>query len=319
MAVYTRLDASAIASLAARYALGEVKSFQGIAEGVENTNYLIVTEKQGTETKTILTIFEKRTKPEELPYFLELMHHLAERGIACPLPLSLADGGYLTEIEGKKAAMVSFLQGSGVKACTAEHTRQTGEILAQMHLAAMDFKMKRENALSLDGWHALAQKITGQTDSILPGLDEVIAEELDFLSRHWPNGLTLGTLHADLFPDNVFFDGSSNLSGIIDFYFACTDILAYDLAITVCAWCFDDFTQLNDEKFLAMLDGYQSVRPLNTGEKQAFATLCRGAGLRFLLTRAHDLIFHPQDAIVTPKDPMEYIQKLRFFQQWRGL
>lgn len=318
MAVYTRLDASAIASLAARYGLGAVKSFHGIAEGVENTNYLVVTENGDAETKTILTLFEKRTKPEELPYFLELMHHLAERGIACPLPLSLAEGGYLAETEGKKAAMVSFLKGSGVKSSTAKHTLQTGEVLAQMHLASMDFKMKRENALSLVGWETLAARINGETDSILPGLDEMIAEELDFLKRQWPNGLTIGTLHADLFPDNVFFD-DNRLSGVIDFYFACTDILAYDLAITVCAWCFDDFTEINTGKFRAMMEGYQSIRPLNEGEKQAFVILCRGASLRFLLTRAHDLIFHPEGAEVTPKDPMEYVQKLRFFQQWGGL
>lgn len=315
MAVYTTLSDADIQALATAYGLGKLACAKGIAEGVENTNYLLETETpEGLLTRTILTLYEKRVKPEDLPFYLELMHHLAEKNLRCPLPLTRTAGGYIADIHGKKATMVSFLEGKSLSDPSLDELTQAGAWLARMHLATADFTMRRSNDLALPGWRQLAEKIHGHTATIHPELDHLIDGELAHLARHWPDALPIGTLHADFFPDNVFFL-NGRLSGVIDFYFACTDLLVYDLAIALCAWCFDSFTRINEEKAAAMIDGYHAVRPLSEEERGSLPTLLRGAALRFLLTRAHDLVFHPKGALVSPKDPMEYIHKLQTFQR----
>ncbi len=315
MAVYTPLSHDELQALVTQYGLGELLSSQGISEGVENTNYLLKTLAPGhTPLNTILTLYEKRVRTEDLPFYLGLMHHLAGKGLSCPLPLERTEGGYLADVKGKKCAIISFLAGHSVAHATLPQLHQAGAYLARMHLATADFSMTRSNDLSFSGWQTLAAKVHGKTSEISPQLDSVIADEIAYLEQHWPTNLPTGTLHADYFPDNVFFV-ETELSGVIDFYFACTDMLAYDLAIAICAWCFDTFDTINEAKKQAMIEGYHSIRPLSEAETSALPTLLRGSALRFLLTRTHDRIFHPEGAFVTPKDPMEYVQKLSFFQQ----
>ncbi len=313
MAVYTALTQDEIAGFLSRYKVGELVSAKGIVEGVENTNYLIET----AQDTFILTLFEQRSKMEDLPYFAELMHWLASRGIPCPLPVARKDGGVLAALKEKPAMMVTFLQGSGVTAIRQEHMAQLGKLAAQMHLAGMEFPHRRENTLSLAGWGNLVKKMDGRADEIEPGLEKLIEDEFRFLSEHWPQGLPSGAVHADLFPDNVFFQrerGGFHLSGVIDFYFACHDAWAYDLAICINAWCFDDRHRFVPDRLQALLTAYNDIRPMNEEESQAMPILLRGAALRFLLTRAYDWINTPDSAQVVKKDPLEYAAKLTFFQ-----
>jgi len=316
MAVYTQLSNEAIGEwLQAHYALGTLDFAIGIAQGVENTNYLLaLCDAQGAEQKYILTLYEKRTRAEDLPFFLGLMQHLAARGVVCPQPIARTDGQVLSDIGGKRAALISFLHGKSRTVMRNQHTAQVGMALGKLHLAAQDFSGTRANALSLAGWQALHETVAPRLDEIQPGLQALIRDELQFLKEHWPqdHSLPRGVIHADLFPDNVFFTGDE-VSGVIDFYFACTDFFAYDLAITLNAWCFEG-RECNITKMQHMVKQYQQQRLLNDAEKKALPMLLRGAALRFLLTRAHDWLFHEKSALVTPKDPLEYVAKLRFHQ-----
>lgn len=314
MAVYTHLSNEAIAALLADdYALGTLEYALGIAQGVENSNYLLgLRDAQGAEQKTILTLYERRVKDDELPFFLGLMQHVAQHGMACPLPIARRDGGLISEIGGRKAALVSFLAGKSRTVLRNEHCAEVGGALATLHLAAKGFSGTRANALSLAGWRSLYEKIAPRLDEVQPGLQRRVQEELEFLEAHWPTDLPSGIIHADLFPDNVFFIDDA-VSGVIDFYFACTDALAYDLAITLNSWCFDGRT-CNLTKARLLVKRYQQVRALTEAEKDAFPVLLRGAALRFLLTRAHDLLHQEKSALVTPKDPLEYVAKLNFHQ-----
>lgn len=314
MAVYTPLTEDDVREYLAHYALGKLVSFQGIAEGVENSNFLLNTER-GT---FILTLFEKRTRAEDLPYFMALMAHFAACGIHCPQPVAANNGEVLGALCGRPAVIITFMEGLGVKLPSLAHMPALGECVARMHLAAADFPHTRTNALSLAGWRVLAEAIGAQAKRISLHLAGWIAQELNYLQIHWPQGLPSGAVHADLFPDNVFFKQDA-LTGVIDFYFACNDAYAYDLAIVINAWCFDADHRFQSERVAALLETYQQTRPLSPQEKQALPVLCRGAALRFLLTRANDLLFHPEGALVTPKDPKEYIAKLQFFQTWAGL
>lgn len=320
MAVYTHLSSHDIEALLAPFGLGELTSAIGIAEGVENTNYLLVTEHNGHEEKFILTIFEQRVNEDELPFYLGLMHHMAEKGIPSPLPIAARDGEVIRRVaSGKPAALVSFLTGRSVRQIQTQHTRELGEMLAKMHLAAKDFPGKRPNALSLAGWRRLFEKTAERADELYPGLRDAIEQELHYLMREWPGPARLpsGVVHADLFPDNVFFrDGK--LSGVIDFYFACNDAWMYDLMIAVNAWCFEVDGSFNVTKARYMLAGYQSVRRLTDDERRFLPVLARGAALRFLLTRLHDWLFRVEGAVVTVKDPMEYYRKLQFHQSIKG-
>ncbi len=307
MAVYTEVGDEDLASFIASYGLGDVISFKGIAEGVENTNYLVET----TSGWFILTLYEKRVDPEELPFFLGLMEHLAARSLSCPTPVRDRDGANLRHLSGRPAAIVTFLEGVSVRRPTPEHCREVGVALARMHLAASDFTMQRANGLGLASWQPLFQRFAARADEIRPGLAALITAELADLEAHWPADLPTGVIHADLFPDNVFFL-QDHVSGLIDFYFACTDALAYDVAVCLNAWCFEQDGAFNITKSRALLKGYESIRPLESAERAALPFLARGSALRFLLTRAYDWINTPPDALVKRKDPGEYVRRLAF-------
>lgn len=320
MAVYTHLASHEIEALLAAYDAGELASAIGIAEGVENSNYLLVTERGVEEVKYILTIFEKRVQEEELPFFTGLMEHLAEKGVPCPLPIRAKDGEVIRRTPGgKPAVLVSFLTGRSVRQVQNQHVREIGEMMARMHLAAKDYPAKRVNGLSLAGWRKLFEKTAPRADELLPGLRHAIADELHYLMNAWPAPAALpsGVVHADLFPDNVFFR-EGRLSGVIDFYFACNDAWMYDLTITMNAWCFESDGSFNVTKARHLLAGYQSVRRLTEAECKYLTVLARGAALRFLLTRLHDWLYTVDDAVVTVKDPLEYYRKLQFHQSIKG-
>ncbi|MFG1380353.1 homoserine kinase [Xanthobacter versatilis] len=309
MAVYTDVAPAELEAFLSGYDIGTLTSFHGIAEGVENSNFLV----QTTRGSYILTLYEKRVNRDDLPFFIGLMEHLAARGLSCPQPVAQRSGAVLSEIAGRPAAMVTFLPGVSVRRPTVEHCAELGRGLAQLHLAGADFAMRRANNLSVAGWRPLFVAADGQADDVAPGLADAIAAELATLEASWPQGLPAGVIHADLFPDNAFFL-DEKLSGIIDFYFACTDFLAYDVAVCLNAWCFEPDGSYNVTKGRALLSGYEAVRPLSGAEKAALPRLARGAALRFLLTRLVDWLNVPEGALVRPKDPLEYLKKLRFHQ-----
>lgn len=313
MAVYTEVSDEELEAFVAGYDIGEVMSFKGIAEGVENSNYLLQTDRG----QYILTLYEKRTKPEDLPFFLDLMEHLAARGLACPTPLHGRDGAALRSLCGRPAAMVSFLTGMSARRLGLNHCAALGGAMAEMHVAGADFAQSRRNDLSVSGWRPLFDLEKHRADEVKPGLAAFIAAELDALEQNWPTTLPSGLIHADLFPDNVFFHGDK-VSGIIDFYFACTDALVYDIAICLNAWCFEPDGSFNATKARLMLNGYRKVRPLSAEELQALPLLARGAAMRFLLTRLYDWVNTPAGALVKRKDPLEYYRKLRFHQGISG-
>ncbi|MCK5934611.1 homoserine kinase [Fulvimarina manganoxydans] len=313
MAVYTDVPETELAEFLAAYDLGQLLSYKGIAEGVENSNFLLRT---GGGT-FILTLYEKRVNRDDLPFFLGLMQHLAEHGLSCPLPIQRKDGEALGELAGRPAAVFTFLEGMGARRPTASHCRAVGAAMARLHAIGDGFSMRRANALSIDDWRPLFESCPPKVDTVEEGLSNEIAGELSALERDWPRDLPSGVIHADLFTDNVFFL-AGDLSGIIDFYFACNDLLAYDLAIGVCAWCFEADGSFNITKSQSLLRGYQSVRPLEPREIEAFPVLCRGASMRFLLTRLYDWLTVPDDSFVTKKDPKEYLRKLRFHAQVSG-
>ncbi|MCX2723811.1 homoserine kinase [Roseibium salinum] len=309
MAVYTEVTDEELNSFIGNYDVGRLLSFKGIAEGVENSNFLLHTDK----ASYILTLYEKRVNPDDLPYFLNLLQHLARKGLSCPTPVPSRDGKLLGTLAGRPAALVTFLEGMWVKRPRVDHCSELGKAMAELHLDGMDYEGYRKNALDVTGWRPLFEQCGARTDSVHAGLGAEISRELDYLEANWPADLPKGVIHADLFPDNVFFLGDE-LSGLIDFYFACNDALAYDIAICLNAWCFEHDGSFNVTKARALLKGYASVRPLETDEYEALPILCRGAALRFLLTRLYDWLSVPQGALVTPKDPLEYLKKLRFHQ-----
>ena len=307
MAVYTTVSDDELTEFLNRYDLGEVLAFKGIAEGVENSNFLLQTE----HGNHILTLYEKRVAPEDLPYFLALMRHLAAKGVDCPLPIAACDGSALQSLCGRPAAIISFLEGLWPRRIHPFHCRELGAGLARMHLAGADFAMTRPNNLSIDGWRPLLEACGPRSDEVRPALFGELNEELGKLESEWPEELPQGVIHADLFPDNVFFR-NERLTGFIDFYFACNDALAYDVAICLNAWCFEPDGSFNITKAQQFLASYRAVRPLDERELLALPLLCRGAALRFLLTRLFDWLNHPPGAFVKPKDPLEYYRKLRF-------
>lgn len=310
MAVYTDITEIDLKHFLAQYDVGELTSYKGIAEGVENSNFLLHT----TRDPLILTLYEKRVEKSDLPFFLGLMQHLSEHGLSCPLPLPRRDGELLGELSGRPAALISFLEGMWLRKPEAKHCREVGKALAGMHLAGEGFEIKRPNALSLEGWKTLWEKSAARADEVETGLEREITAELAFLQAHWPKNLPAGVIHADLFQDNVFFLGDE-LSGLIDFYFACNDLLAYDVSICLNAWCFEKDGSYNVTKGSALLEGYYSVRPLSDAERDALPVLARGSALRFFLTRLYDWLTTPEGALVVKKDPLEYLRKLRFHRQ----
>ncbi len=311
MAVYTEVSDAELEAFLGDYEIGTAQSFKGIAEGVENTNYVLTTDKG----QYMVTLYEKRVDPKDLPFFLGLMDHLAGRGINCPRPIHGRDGNALRSLAGKPAAITSFLQGMWPRRMTVQHCGPIGEALARLHLAGRDFALKRPNALSVAGWRPLYDGCRGQVDA---ALDSELGGEIDFFEKNWPRGLPAGVIHADLFNDNVFFL-NDKLSGLIDFYFACNDFLAYDVAICLNAWCFESDNAFNATKARALLQAYDKVRPLTADERAALPILARGSALRFMLTRLYDWVHTPKDALVKRKDPKEYLAKLRFHRSVRSL
>jgi homoserine kinase type II len=307
MAVYTEVSDEDLHAFAAEYDIGEVMACKGIAEGVENSNYLLTTE----TGPHILTLYEKRVNPADLPFFLGLMDHLAARGLPCPLPVRGRDGETLRELCGRPAAVVTFLPGMWPRRPTAEHCAELGAALAHLHLAGADFAMSRANDLSVGAWRPLLERSGTRADEVRQGLAGELEAELARLEAEWPHSLPVGVIHADLFPDNVFFR-HGRVSGIIDFYFACTDAFAYDLAICLNAWCFEPDLSFNVTKARRLLNGYQRERALSPKELRSLPLLARGAAMRFLLTRLYDWLNTPPDALVVRKDPLEYLAKLRF-------
>ena len=313
MAVYTEVSDEALQAFLGHYDLGETVSFKGIAEGVENSNFLLGT----TKGQFILTLYEKRVDAADLPFFVGLMEHLAKRGVTCPQPVRNRSGEPLGKLVERPAAIVTFLDGLWIRRPNVRHCGQVGEALARMHLAGADFQLKRKNVLSLAGWPPLFHAAEARANSVAPHLRDACAAELAFLEAGWPTGLPGGVIHADLFNDNVFFLGE-RLSGLIDFYFACNDAFAYDLAICLSAWCFEPDNAFNVSKGQAMISAYQRVRPLDEAEVEALPILARGAALRFMLTRLVDWLNVPAGAKVAPKNPLEYRDKLRFHQRVRS-
>jgi homoserine kinase type II len=307
MAVYTEVSDESLAGFLLDYDIGGMVAFRGIAEGVENSNFSLRT----TSGDFILTLYEKRVDPAELPWFLGLMEHLARRGVVCPRPVHGRDGIALRQLSGRYAAVTTFLPGVWPRRVRQEHCGPVGAALAALHLAGAGYTPTRVNALGPAGWQPLLERARARADEVQPGLASELDSALQAILAAWPQDLPVGHIHADLFPDNVFFlDG--RLSGLIDFYFAATDLLAYDLAVCLNAWCFEpDFT-FNVTKARALLAAYQAVRPLSVGEQAALPVLCQGAAIRFLLTRLYDWLNTPPGALVTRKDPIEYLRRLRF-------
>ena len=314
MAVYTQLSNEIIDTLMQEtYGLSPLDFAVGIAEGVSNSNYLVVLKGKTGEEKYILTLYEKRIEATEIPFFLNLMNHLAEQGIACPRPIPRRDGVLFGQVQGRHAALVSFLNGHSLTRFSAEQVGSVGMALARLHDAAKGFSQFRANSLSLGEWQRIFMAIAPGLDAIAPGLETMVRDELAYLDSQWPRALPRGIIHADCFPNNVFFIGDT-VSGIIDFYFACEDFYAYELAIAINAWCFAQ-DQFHREKADALLAAYARIRPLSAAERAALPVLLRGAALRFLLTRAQDWLSHESGALVTPLDPMEYVAKLKFHQR----
>ena len=307
MAVYTEVTDEALAAFLDDYDLGTAVAFRGIAEGVENSNFQLRT----TAGDFILTLYEKRVDPVELPWFLGLMEHLAVQGITCPQPVHGRDGGSLRCLAGRPACITTFLPGVWPRRVRPEHCAPLGDALARLHLAGAGYAPTRANALGPASWAPLLARSVARADEVQPGLAGELAGALDGIAAAWPAGLPRGHIHADLFPDNVFFlDG--RLSGIIDFYFAATDLLACDLAVCLNAWCFEPDFSFNVTRARVLLAAYAAVRPLSEGELAALPVLCRGAALRFLLTRLYDWLNTPPGALVKRKDPVECLRWLRF-------
>lgn len=310
MAVYTQLDAEDVAALLERYDVGELVALKGIAEGVENSNFYLET----TCNRYILTLYENRVDPADLPFFYALLKHLHEAGCKVPRFIIDSDGKWLQQIAGRPACLIEFLQGVSVTHPTAKQAQATGSALGSMHSALADFAKQRPNSLGPLAWRPLAEGCTAEgLDSIQTGLAERIFAECDYLERNWPNNLPVSAIHADLFPDNVLMLGSE-VTGLIDFYFACTDVRGYDLAVTHSAWCFaPDGSSFDENVSASLLSGYVSAFPLDVPTRDSMPVLLRGACLRFLLTRCYDWINTPASALVTRKDPLAFLRRLDFY------
>jgi homoserine kinase type II len=307
MAVYTDVSFDDLEALLDGYDIGVPLSFKGIAEGVENSNFYLQTDRGGY----FLTLYEKRVSESDLPFFLGLMEHLAARGIACPQPIRRRDGAQWTTINGRPAALVTFLNGLSLRRPEAAHCAAAAEALAKLHAAGAEFAVTRPNALGPSGWSGLVEKTAEGADNVEGGLRELIAQAHGRLIGAWPKFLPSGVIHADLFPDNVLFMGTT-VSGLIDFYFACNDAFAYDLAVMLNAWCFEGDGAYNITKGKSLIAAYQQQRKLMPDEVAALPTLAAGAALRFLLTRLYDRIHHDPSALVRPKDPRDFSKRLRF-------
>ncbi len=309
LAVYTAITDIDVIQHLLNYNIGELESLKGIAEGVQNSNYFLSTSKG----QYILTLYEQMVEEKDLPFYVGLMEHLSQCGINCPQPMKMKNGEALSTLCGRPAAIVSFLNGVSVSEPLEDPCRQVGQMLARMHLATSNFTMTLENALCQSKWRQFYRRSDGRVGEIDNDLPSIMEAELDFLDANWPNLLPTGVIHADLFPDNVFFL-SGELSGFIDFYFAANDLLAFDIAVCINAWCFGKDGKFSRGKSSALLEGYQSVRKLDARECDALPVLCRGASIRFLVTRIYDWLNVPHGAVVTPHNPLVYLARLKFHQ-----
>ena len=306
MAVHTELSKANINQILENYNLGQLKDYRGIKEGIENTNYSIVT----TTNKYIITIFERRVDTSQIPFFFEIMHNSNTSGIECPVPIKNKTGKYVSKIKNKKMAIFLFLEGSSKNEWSIENCFDVGKKLAKFHLANKYNKLSSVNNFSKGFWQQFFLNNKNKLNDVIPNCFEIIRKEIDFISLKWPENLPKGIIHADLFPDNVFFK-DNKISGFLDFYFSCNDFFSYDLAITVNAWCFKD-NKFNKKFFISLISGYQSIRKLEKLEKDNFNVLLRGASLRFLFTRIHDQITGIENKFLNKKDPKEFYKILYF-------
>ena len=305
MAVYTDITDEELSGLLADFDLGQPLSLKGVAEGVENSNFLLETE----AGRYFLTVYEKRTREEDLPFFLDLLRWLGEHGYPSAIPVADRTGQMLKRVRDKPCAIVTFLSGLSVRRPSAAHCREAGAGLAALHLAAEGFPGVRANDLGQAAWAPLFARLKSEAEGLKPGLAATIDADLALIDRGWPSGLPAGVIHADYFPDNVFF-ASGRFAGAIDFYFACIDALAYDIAVALNAWCFEADGSFNITSARQLVAGYESLRPLSDAERSALPILAHGAAMRFFLTRLADWGATPAGALVRPKDPMEYERKL---------
>ena len=309
MAVFTNINKKELEEYLQSYSLGNLISYEGIIEGIENTNYKIITDKGCY----ILTIFEKRVDPEDIPFFIDLHNHLSENNFACPIPIKNKDDNVIDFLKSKKAIIISFLEGEKINSPNPSICEEVGTMVAKLHTITKSFNKSRKNSLGLKKWREIYNSFSNIKEHKFLNIIKSIDDELYFLEKNWPNNLPSGIIHGDLFKDNIFFQ-NNNLSGVIDFYFSCKDFYAYELAITINAWCFDEKGNFIKENFNSLYKGYQKVSSLNDNEKKIFNTLLRGAAVRILVTRLHDFIYHPNEAIVIPKDPLQFFNILKWHQ-----
>lgn len=309
MAVYTHISEKELVQYLTLFNIGALVSFSGITDGVENTNYRIVT----THGTFILTLFEKRTRREDLPFILSFMTHLHGNGISCPDVILSKAGERITDFRDKPAIIITFLEGKWLPYTVVSHAAAIGALLARMHIAGGSFKPRRENSMSLPAWKSLISNCGMRPDEIEAGLTGLLKKELGFLEAGCPQDLPSGAVHADLFPDNVFFTGE-NVSGVIDFYFSCTDTFVYDLMLTINAWCFDTAGNPDAGKSAALLEAYQRERPLSPAEKKSLPFFGRAAALRIIATRLYDWLHPVPGAVIKMKDPLEYVRILKYWQ-----
>jgi len=310
MAVYTKLSEEQLKDFFLKYNLGKLLNYKEIREGIENTNYFINAEKG----KFILTLYEKRVDEKDLPFFIGLMKNLFDKNFPSPQPIINKNGNYISEISGKKAAIVSFLEGNSKKVLNPENCYQVGMNTAKLHLITKNLSGKRQNKLSIDSWRKIYNKVKKDCSKIHQNLPDIIEKNLDIIEKKWPKNIPSGIIHADLFPDNIFFKGNE-LSGIIDYYFSCNDYYAFEIAICLNALCFEGRSEnlsFNVTKAKKFIDGYSSLRRLSEEEKESLKILCQGAAIRFLLTRVFDFLNLIEGAIVKIKDPVEYLKRLEF-------
>ena len=310
MAVYTKLSENNLKDFFSKYNLGKLLKFQGIQEGIENSNYFVKTD----SGKFILTVYEKRVEEKDLPFFMGLMKNIFNENFPSPEPIINKNGNYITEIFGKKAAVVSFLEGTSKKNLTPGNCHEVGIYTAKLHMITKNLNIKRTNRLSVNSWRLIYRKIQRDCSKIYPDLTKIIERNLEVIEDQWPKNIPRGIIHADLFPDNIFFKGSK-LTGIIDFYFSCYDFYALEIAICLNALCFEGKNKnlsFNVTKAKKFIDGYSSIRKLTEEEKESLKILCHGAAMRFLLTRVFDYLNLTEDALVKIKDPVEYLKRLEF-------
>lgn len=308
MAVYTHVSLEALKAFLRRYDIGALQSYQGVTKGIENSNYILTTD----HGRFILTLFEQRVEEQDLPFFIDFMAHLRAAGRNCPAPVANRSGTALQELCDRPALITTFLNGSEVEDPGPDHCQKVGALMAQLHLDSADFSGERHNALGLEGWRTLADRCRARADTCSLNLAALIDDELAYLSANWPASLPRGVIHADLFPDNIFFQ-DGEVSGVIDFYFSCSDFYAYDVAITLCAWAGEG--GWSPDRAAALLSGYEKLRPLTSEERQAMIFFLRGAALRFLLTRLYDWLNQVDGADVNVKDPLAYHDLLVFLRR----